>query len=62
MEMKVFERYLESCFFKHKSMKETKSLKWNYDEDEAYVDYHTSFLGEEFYMKLLNYKEKKNEK
>jgi hypothetical protein len=39
-------------------MQETKSLKWSYDENEAFVDHHTSYLGEEFYAKLLNYKEK----
>lgn len=62
MQLKVFEKYLESCFFKHKNMQETKSLKWIYDENEAFVDHHTSYLGDEFYQKLLNYKEKKNEK
>lgn len=55
LELKIFERYLDTCFFKHKSMKETKSLKWIFKEDEAYIDFHTSYLGNEFY-KLLNYK------
>lgn len=59
MQLKVFEKYLESCFFKHKSMQDTKTLKWIYEENEAFVDHHTSYLGEEFYGKLLNYKEKK---
>jgi hypothetical protein len=42
-------------------MKETKSLKWIFKEDEAYIDFHTSYLGNEFY-KLLNYKPEKIDK
>ena len=45
MELKVFEKYLDYCFFKHKNMKETKTIPWDYDEDEVYIDFHTSYLG-----------------
>ena len=37
-------------------MLETKTLEWFFEEDEAYVDFHTSYLGDEFYEKLLNYR------
>jgi hypothetical protein len=56
LNMKIFEKYLESCFFKHISMRTTKTVRWVFEEDEAFVDFHTSYLGEEFYQKLLNYR------
>jgi len=37
-------------------------LKWVFDEDEVFVDFHTSYLGQEFYGKLLDYKSQKQEK
>lgn len=37
-------------------MQETKTLEWFFEEDEAFVDFHTSYLGDEFYEKLLNYR------
>lgn len=61
LQLKIFEKFLESCFFKHKSMKDTKSLKWIFKEDEALIDFHTSYLGNEFY-KQLNYKPEKIDK
>jgi hypothetical protein len=59
MGLTVYEKYLGSCMFKHASMKQTKSLKWVFDKDEAFVDFHTSYIGDDFYEKLLNGRTKK---
>jgi len=54
MELEVFFRYLDCCFFKHKSMEKPKELKWNIEDEEVYIDYHTSYIGDHFYNQVLS--------
>ena len=49
MELVSFQNFLSSCLFQLPRMKEIKVLKWVHHTDEYYLDYHTSYLGEQFY-------------
>ena len=55
----IFEKYLDTCMFKHACMNQTKAIKWVFTKDEAIVDFHTSYIGEQFLEKLLNFKKPK---
>lgn len=39
-------------------MMEIKSLPWNISQDEVFMDYHCSYISEEFFNKLLRKKMK----
>ena len=47
-----FEAYLESCLFTHIKDQKTLSIPWNFEEKEVYIDYHSSYIGKDFYSKL----------
>lgn len=49
LNLKSFKKYLEVCFFKHRSLNEVKTVKWTLDTNEDFIDYHTSFIGGDFY-------------
>ena len=53
-ELETFEEFLETCFFQHSNMLEPRSMNWNFEEEEVYRDYHTSYLNEEFDEKLMD--------
>ena len=53
MGLTEFEAYLNICFFKHESQKQTKNVVWNIDADEDFVDFYTSYIGNDFYQRLL---------
>ena len=54
MELKIFLKYLDFCFFKHKSMEKTRELKWTIEDEEVFIDYHTSYVGDHFYDQVLS--------
>jgi len=35
-------------------MEKPKELKWNIEDEEVYIDYHTSYIGEHFYNQVLS--------
>ena len=54
MGLKIFEKYLDTCMFKNACMRQTKAVKWEFSQDEAIVDSHTSYMGDFFFEKLLD--------
>jgi hypothetical protein len=55
MNLTLFERFLNVCTFKHVSMKDTKTLKWTFEEDEIFFDHHTSYTNEALFERLGHY-------
>ena len=35
-------------------MEKPKELKWNIEDEEVYIDYHTSYIGDHFYNQVLS--------
>lgn len=56
MGLTIFEQYLDVCFYKHESLKQTKNVKWTLEGDEDFIDFHTSYIGNDFYQRLLHQK------
>jgi hypothetical protein len=52
LELDTFEAFIETCFFKHAYMIESKPMIWPFKEDEVYRDFHTSYLNSAFESKL----------
>ena len=47
-----FNKYLKTSIFKHHKMQKTHSLPWKFeDEDEFFIDHHTSYIGQDFISK-----------
>jgi hypothetical protein len=50
--LNTFDRYLDSCMFKHPRMMKTEMFKWEGDEEEMLIDHHTGYLGDDFKSEL----------
>jgi len=35
-------------------MEKTRELKWTIDDEEVFIDYHTSYIGDHFYDQVLS--------
>jgi len=35
-------------------MEKTRELKWTIEDEEVFIDYHTSYVGDHFYDQVLS--------
>lgn len=59
MDIVSFYQYLDTCTFQHLNMHRTYEVEWTSNEEEIYLDYHTSFLGETFLKKFKRVEDEK---
>jgi hypothetical protein len=52
MDIASFNQYIDTCTFQHLNMHEKYELEWTSSQDEIYIDYHTSLLGQTFLKKF----------
>ena len=56
MNLPTFIEYFNSCMFKHPDMDSVIEAEWNFNEDEVFIGFHSSYIDKSFTSKYLSKK------